>query len=383
MTTKTKQVMELLAEARPPAAAPGRRERDEDLAVILASPRAVRPRRAPLAGTRRRTRVVRVAGLVAAAVVAAVVVQAVAVSPPAARGGAAVSASAAQVALRDLAKVADSGDEIVPPPGGFWYTKTLWVERVVWPVDGNFHPDSRFWTAAATSTEEYWVSTARPGRVKSSPPGPLSFPTEQDRRLYEVWRERTPDADAQLERWFSASGEDEFSVDPASGPASPTPPPNLAESRVPLRELPLEPDALTRKACLEKPSMAPEYRPMDRWDCMTRLLLTEAAGPALRAATFEAISRMPGIELVGRDVTDRTGRHGVGIAMRGLDAGNGPVRDVMIFDPRTTRALSLERTKVGLELTPELEMEPKAELGLVFARVHLASGTTRSTSERP
>jgi hypothetical protein len=147
--------------------------------------------------------------------------------------------------------------------------------------------------------------------------------------------------------------------------------------------LPLEPDALSRAACPTGERLSPGGARLERWSCLNQLLTKEAAGPELRAAAFEALSRLPGVALVGRQVPDRKGRPGIGIALSGEDGSTGPVRDVVIYDPATSRALSFERTKTGLRRTPELDMEPPEALGLVVAQVYLASGTTRSTSERP
>jgi hypothetical protein len=109
---------------------------------------------------------------------------------------------------------------------------------------------------------------------------------------------------------------------------------------------------------------------------LTGVLHHPNASPALRAAAFNALAEMPGIEL-NRNATDLVGRSGFAISYERPQAGE---RDEYIFDPETSQFLG-ERT-VLVNPARDPRVWKGYEAGLITRDVaYLQSRVVNSTSE--
>jgi hypothetical protein len=95
-----------------------------------------------------------------------------------------------------------------------------------------------------------------------------------------------------------------------------------------LGDVPADPDALLRLLATDGDGP----RAARQWEAATDLI-DRPATPAVRAALFRAIARIPGVRLAS-DSVDAVGRHGVAVT-RTRDG----VREELIFDPATHRYL--------------------------------------------
>ena len=102
--------------------------------------------------------------------------------------------------------------------------------------------------------------------------------------------------------------------------------------------LPTEPAALVR--ALERDLRSPYYRKVTASAVFFEAgrLLFQSGSPALRAALYRVIARLPGVKLLGAR-TDRIGRRGVAVAMTD---GSRAVRGVVLFDPATSEVLETD-----------------------------------------
>lgn len=109
---------------------------------------------------------------------------------------------------------------------------------------------------------------------------------------------------------------------------------------------------------------------------LTGVLHHPNASPALRAAAFNALAEMPGVEL-NRNATDLVGRSGYAISYARPQVGE---RDEYIFDPKTSQFLG-ERT-ILVDPSQDPVVWKGYEAGLITRDVaYLQSKVVNSTSE--
>jgi hypothetical protein len=334
-----------------------------DLSPLLPDDATLKARRAALvdavgatkatgaASPRRRDPRLALAGAgVMAAIVAAVLVL----------GSGPSAESAAAEALRQTAAIAEASDsraEAAPGPGQFLFTKTLSVELQGWLPNGpGTGPKSspRYFTAHVPSNypnapaalvptvKEVW--TADDGKTHERETlGRIDFFTDADQR-----------------RWQDAGSPPPFSYDPSEHQVRRDGSGHLVKAFASqswrgrhefsyvsrLSRLPTEPEAL-RLVLEHRPApgqprvevIGPTSADSPTgWSTIERLMsiLSEPiTTPALRAAAFNALAEIPGIELK-HDVSDVAGRRGDAIAWI-VERGFG--RE-FIFDPRTSRILA-------------------------------------------
>lgn len=143
-----------------------------------------------------------------------------------------------------------------------------------------------------------------------------------------------------------------------------------------LRQLPTEPQALRRFLQDRLQRLAPTRSgglPLDQriFTPAATLLLAPGAPAALRAALFQVMKSIPGVELLGR-VTDPAGRPGTAVAIN-----RGAARTELIFDPATARALAT----VTVDGVIGPGAPPKGTVTNYYAT--LARGVVDSDSARP
>lgn len=150
--------------------------------------------------------------------------------------------------------------------------------------------------------------------------------------------------------------------------------------------LPTEPKALRRAVESNQVSHRgfnlanpPSAKQLDSEGTTAELLNILSEGgpmtPQLRAALFNALAEMPGIE-VGTDATDSLGREG--FAIRSIDAKTGSGLEY-IFDPDTAEILARRSFLGERDTSPYLKDVPAGTTMLETA--YLESGVVDSTDE--
>lgn len=264
---------------------------------------------------------------------------------------------AAAEALRRAATVAEASDSPVkapPGPGQFLYTKTRVVQLQGWEPDGpgaGPRTEPRYFTANLLGPEgnalpalvptlkEAW--TARNGKTRERETlGQVAFLSDADQGRWEEAGSPPPsaydpeahdvrrDGAGRLVKDFESRswrGSREFSYARRLA--------GLPTESEALR-LALEHRSAPALSQMPDPPSADSSRGRSTIESLMNILSEPITSAALRAAAFNALAEIPGIELE-RDVSDLAGRRGdaIWIAERGFGRR-------FIFDPRTSRILA-------------------------------------------
>lgn len=327
-------------------------EANFDQAPVVPAPPPVRSRRRG------------VLALAGAGAVAAIVAGILVVS-----SGPSAETAVAQV-LRETAVVAAADTpESLPGPGRFLYMRSKRAELQEW-VPGGYTasfggviPRAKgAFNALNTWQEEEWWSPDGPSRSRWVLATPEFLSAAEERR----WeREGSP-----LPGSFGEDGVSD--VENEEGPRFPD-----------YSALPTEPRAL--RLAIERRQAEP-INPgrtiAELWDILDKPNTT----PELRAAIFEALAELPGIEL-DRDVVDLVGRPGYALSYEGTSAGSygeqQPGKRVeYIFDPGTSEVLG--RREVISDPAKLLPWAQGIPAGTAWREVaYLRSEVVDSTRERP
>ncbi|HYC81659.1 MAG TPA: CU044_5270 family protein [Solirubrobacterales bacterium] len=302
--------------------------------------------------------------------------------------------SAVAQALHRTATVAESdGAAALPPPapGQFLYTKTKKVELQGWMPNGHqgtkaeprvftAHVGDPYPQALVATVVEKW--TAPDGTIRQRE-------TLQPVRFFDAADQR---------RWEAAGSPPPWSFDPRFHDVARTGSGQLVKEFETRKwapdvsfpdpaELPTDPKALrlaVESGRVQPPwvlemTMAPlgeeipaRFRRAETIEKLSQVLEKPTTTPALRAAVFNALAEIPGIELE-REVTDVAGRSGEAI----VSLGEGGLRRDFSFDPDTAELLAKGETVV----------DPKAigravPVGTPFRQTaYLRSAIVDSTSE--
>jgi hypothetical protein len=279
------------------------------------------------------------------------------VLPGGGTGGAEPAAAALlhRVALR----AAQQPREPVPGPGQFLYTKSESFSTSLYVVG-----DGTTFLFQQPRTRESWIGPDGSGRLLSTS-GAVTFPTAGDRATWVA--AGSPDL-------YEHLTEDElfepgalFSPDYADLPTDPEELLELIERR-------------------EIPGIGGPDNDWGTFVIIGDLLRETSLQPKVRAALYQIVAEIPGVELVGR-VIDGAGRPGVAVAYtnRNTDA---PGRWELIFDP-TTAALLGENEVLVADSTVDVESGgPGAIYGGVgpagtrsYSGTYLVSGVVDSTTD--
>jgi hypothetical protein len=309
--------------------------------------------------------------------------------------------SAAAEALRQTASVAASSDApglAAPAPGQFLYTKSEVVELMGWEPDGetgskgeprnftphipNIYPDAPL--ALVTTVTEKW--TAADGTIHQRESlGPVKFFTP-----------------AAQHRWEAAGSPPPGSFDPRSHKAVRDHSGTLEKSFVTRKWAPdvsfpdpslIPTDPKTLRLAVEDGKVRPPWTiavgvtqvaggaaateptgldTFETTEILFEILEKPTATGAIRAAAFNALAELPGIELE-RGATDVAGRRGDAIV---ADAGEG-VRTDYTFDPKTAQLLARGET-----VTKPGRIGRDVPVGTPFRQAaFLESGIVDSTGE--
>jgi hypothetical protein len=254
--------------------------------------------------------------------------------------------------LHGAARAAESSGRQLeaPGPGQFLYTRTEEIQLEGWLPKGDAKGskaepryfvqinDPRARYALVPATKQAWMSLDGKSRVRETL-GKIEFLSAGDQRRWEAagspppwefdpaYHDVSRDGSGQLQKEFPGKtfrGRHEFTY----------------MERV--SQLPTEPEAL-RLVVENRPagdspvpaSPATSVRGGGTVEKLLEILAEPLAGPALRAAAFDALAEIPDLGFE-RDVTEGAGRRGDAI---GWTRGEGFGRR-FIFDPRTSKILS-------------------------------------------
>lgn len=333
-------------------------EPEADQAGSSRAPRRERPRRRLLAG---------LGGLAVAGAAA------VAIALLSGLGGGDVQpqpATAAQL-LRDAADGAAQQPYVPLIPGQYWYTKTSGDAQLA--GGGGGRPSLR---VTLPSMHEEWSPYAGWGRTRTVFGIRPRFPTALARRNWI----------AAGRPWAGTSDDNRVAPQHALGEGLETPGPLSPRA---LRALPTDADVLYGQISAVARRQVAEQRLPARhvseamWVRIVSLLNQGQAPtpPALRAALYRVLARVPRVELRGR-TTDRLGRPGsvVGFATPGR-------RIDLVIDPATGTLLE-ERTVLledAYDLTGDFRRIPETRqpAGLTSRTTHVAAGIVDSVRARP
>lgn len=298
----------------------------------------------------RRRRLFALAGATAAAaVVAGVLVLS---------SGPTAEPAAAEI-LHETAAVAAATDAPaeIPGPGQFSYRKFERLELEGWVAGGPSPEDDApgqmmggklsrpgAFNALMPTTQEWWTAADGAGRVREVA-GTPRFLTSEERSRWEAAGSPLPAPfDPEYQRKNPLAFGDALE---ASRGVVDTEHPKMKGFRFPdTSSLPTEPEALRRAVESNQISvrgfnlMYPSAKRLDTEKTIAELFNILAEGnpmtPQLRAAVFNALAELPGIE-VDTDATDFLGRQGYAISSIDQKAGGGLE---FIFDPDTAELLA-------------------------------------------
>jgi hypothetical protein len=232
------------------------------------------------------------AGAVAAGVAAALTLSLLPRSSPPAGPG--VPASAAAVLRAAAATAARQPVAVIPGPGQYLYLKDVEMKG------GGTLP-----ARCQTMTGQEWMAADRSGRQTGQ------FPAGCGHGFSQRWRAGA-----------IPRGSISWPLDLLAWQGLPTSP------------------AALERAIVRRYETSPRLRLSSGTFVYAAQLLQLDAPPALRAALFRVLQRLPGVQALG-PATDRLGRHGIAVGLT-----TGGARNELIFDPRTSRALEEKQVAV-------------------------------------
>jgi hypothetical protein len=320
---------------------------EEELAAIMRSARSPARPRTSRPTSRRPAR------LIAAIAVAAAAVVAITVRLP---GGEIGAAPAAAEALESAAAVASAE---ATPSGSGRFTYYRLIQTTTGSAGGNSDRTAFAWTIP--STVEQWVAPDGSGRVRTIAGEPeFAEPTDET-----AWR---------------------HAGSPSLGPKPGTVTDRRAEpgelngipyegQLPPVRGLPADADELLsifREEHGESSASVPQEAKL--FEYAASVLLSTGTRPELRAALFELVARIDGVEYDGQ-VRDPLGRTGTAVSME-TDYSGAPERHTLIFDSKSSFPLAYMITPTAQPNHLVIEIQPRYT-------VLEASGAVPDTRTRP
>jgi len=282
--------------------------------------------------------------------------------PIALPGGGTGGAEPAAAALlhRVALRAAQQPPDPAPGPGQYLYTRSESAATHLYVVG-----DGTTFLFEAPNIRESWIGPDGSGRILNTP-GTVTFPTQRDRAAWLA-------TGAPSLEWV-VDGDGEFDH---FGPGQLT----FAD----YADLPTNPEELLE--LIESRELV--GGPAGDWETFVIVgdLLREAyATPKVRAALYQVVAELPGVELVGR-VVDPAGRPGMAVAYTN-PSSDARSRYELIFDPVTAELLSEGEVLVA-DSTVDVESGgPGAIYSAVgpagthtFTTTYSVSGVVDSTTE--
>lgn len=262
---------------------------------------------------------------------------------------------------------------VVPGPGQFRYTKLERLELLGWIPDcdplgdrpcammGGTMSGADAFNGLMPTTQQEWLSAAGAGRYRQVA-GTPRFLTKEEQSRWEAAGSPLPtpfddkaEVDSEHGRWkgFRFPDTSKLPTDPA-----------VLRSAVESNQIPISGFNL----------MYPSAKRLDSDQTSAQLLNILQEGsismtPQLRAALFNALAELPGIE-VDADATDFLGRHGYAIQTRGTE---------YVIDPDTAELLAHREFLTKPGRSPFLEDLPAGFT--IRETAYLESGIVDSTDE--
>jgi len=243
---------------------------------------------------------------------------------------------AAAATLRAAARTAAVQPGPAPlAPGEYWYTRSELVVGPA-PLPPGEEPGPEHEAAAEPVRRESWTALDGSGRLLEAPQSGPAF-------------------------WDYAFGPgDEGRVE------------GVVDSYEELLALPTDPEALAERLA-DGPDTDDRPAEVEAFANAASLLGEAPAPPALRAALFEVVAAIDGVELLG-EVTDPAGRPGTGVAL----VDEFGVRHELVFDPATAQPLA--QREVLAEPSPRYPGQGPG--AVLHSTVHLDQGVVPSTDAR-
>jgi hypothetical protein len=286
---------------------------EPDAATIHAAEAAFRARVGTGTGLRRRRRWTIPAGVTAAAIALALVLPTV--LPIGGPGG--PDLAAASILLRFSRIAAHARAEQAPAPGQYVYTKTLEETSFAYASGDGIH---RF-VYQVRDTQQRWLGTDGSGRSVAES-GKPTFRTGTDRAAFQAWVAAGGPADKEASLVTGETDQERYGPGELTYRDTSTLPTNVQA----LRKL------IEDRQIVDGPD--------GDWETFvlaTDLIRDSYARPALRAALYQVMAGLSGIEVVGK-TTDGAGRDGIALA-----STHDGFRNDVVFDARTAKILE-ERT---------------------------------------
>lgn len=315
---------------------------DELLPVLVEAlaERQQEARPASIGSSGRRRRWAIASAAAASAVVLALILP---VALPDGAGGA--DPAAASILHRVAERAAEQPAAPAPDPGEYLYTKTQSAQTYLYLAPEGLQ--SFFFTQP--QTRESWFGPDESGRILITY-GTVTFPTDGDRAA-----------------WIAAGSPDltgEEVQDYRYGPGE-----SMYQD---YSDLPTDPVALLD--VIEHEMVGAPEGEWQTFGAVADLLSESYTVPALRAALYEIVADLSGVEYVGR-VEDSLGRPGIAVAYSSDDG----IRSELIFDPKTAELLGQNWVLVE-DIEPDIRDESVP--GELFGNVGEA-GTVSYTATFP
>jgi hypothetical protein len=302
----TPELLEALKQADPvdPAEIRTRPRPAETLAAIIAAEPDANSRGSRLRPTR----------LIPALVAALALVAVVAALLP---GSAGKASPEAAEALSQVAGVAGAQTS-TGPTSGFTYSRQIQADRLTTGTG-----DSPAFSVLVPTRIETWVAPDGSGRVRGVRQG-VEWPGPRDERRWRAAGSPPLGAERSSDERF---GPGELNDTGAEGNLPPT------------RELPADPERLAEifkaEAAISSASVPVDVK---SFEYATSVLLQAGSSPELRAALYELVAGIEGVELTGEQ-RDPIGRTGTAVSID-TDYSGAPTRYTLIFDPDTSQPLA-------------------------------------------
>jgi hypothetical protein len=232
--------------------------------------------------------------------------------------------AAASILLRFSQIAAHAHAEEAPAPGQYVYTKTLEETSFAYASGDGKH---RF-VYQQRDTQQRWLGTDGSGRSVTESDD-ATFRTDADHAAFEAWvAAGGPAADDAASLFYGETDQERFP--PGEGAYRDT------------STLPTNVQAL-RKLIEDRQIVGGPDGDWETFVLATDLIRDSYARPALRAALYQVMAGLSGIEVVGK-TTDAAGRDGIGLA-----STHDGYRNDVVFDARTAKILEERTVNVGNE----------------------------------
>jgi len=226
----------------------------------------------------------------------------------------------------------------------------------------------RFWQ---THTLQSWSNAHGPIRLLTTNIRERFFAAE-DREIARAHHMSLAQLDGIDQAAARADSTEDWINPPGGDPYNPRPSDFALDPK-----LPIQPQALLRaiQRQLLKEPVSPN--PSRVYELICGGLLYDATSPALRAALYQVLARLPGVRLLGQR-TDAVGRKGIAVAMS--ETGLKSTEEITLIDPRTSEELETENVQTTPIHNPDVTFPADTPINYT---VFLTRGIVNSDRDLP